>query len=147
MSTQFTDRSRKVLALAREEAAALRHDYSGTEHILLGLIREDGGVAVASLRNLQVNLEQIRERVHDSIRPGRAQVTTHEIPYTTRAKSALEYAITEAREFNHADVGTAHLLLGLLREGKCIAAQVLQSCGVTYDALRNEMLERDRGRP
>jgi ATP-dependent Clp protease ATP-binding subunit ClpC len=141
MSFLFSDRSRKVLAQAREEADTLRHDYLATEHILLGLIRQDDGVAVAVLLNLQVDLEQVRERINASIQPGNAPVTTQEIPYTTRAKSALEYAIAESRELNHAYVGTAHLLLGLLRERECIAAQVLQSFGVTYDAIRNEMLE------
>jgi ATP-dependent Clp protease ATP-binding subunit ClpC len=140
MSIQFTDRSRKVLAHARDEAGTLRHDYLGTEHILLGMIRENDGVAVAVLQNLHVELERVRERISASIQPGRAPATTHEIPYTTRAKSTLEHAIAEARESNHTYVGTVHLLMGLLRDGKCIAAQVLQSFGVTYDAVRNEML-------
>ena len=141
MNYNFTDRVRKVLAMAREEAIRLQHDYVGTEHILLGLIREGEGVAAAVLTNLNVDLEQIHERVEESVRKGKATIALGELPYTSRAKKVLEFAMSEAREFNHSYVGTEHLLLGLLREEKGIAAQVLNSLGVTLDEARTETLK------
>ncbi len=141
MNYNFTDRVRKVLAMAREEAIRLQHDYVGTEHILLGLIREGEGVAAAVLTNLNVDLEQIHERVEESVRKGKATIALGELPYTSRAKKVLEFAMAEARDFNHSYVGTEHLLLGLLREEKGIAAQVLNSLGVTLDEARDETLK------
>ena len=141
MNYNFTDRVRKVLAMAREEAIRLQHDYVGTEHILLGLIREGEGVAAAVLTNLSVDLEQIHERVEESVRKGKATIALGELPYTSRAKKVLEFAMAEARDFNHSYVGTEHLLLGLLREEKGIAAQVLNSLGVTLDEARDETLK------
>jgi ATP-dependent Clp protease ATP-binding subunit ClpC len=141
MNYNFTDRVRKVLAMAREEAIRLQHDYVGTEHILLGLIREGEGVAAAVLTNLNVDLDQIHERVEESVRKGKATIALGELPYTSRAKKVLEFAMSEAREFNHSYVGTEHLLLGLLREEKGIAAQVLNSLGVTLDEARAETLK------
>jgi ATP-dependent Clp protease ATP-binding subunit ClpC len=141
MNYNFTDRVRKVLAMAREEAIRLQHDYVGTEHILLGLIREGEGVAAAVLQNLTVDLEQIHERVEESVRKGKATIALGELPYTSRAKKVLEFAMAEARDFNHSYVGTEHLLLGLLREEKGIAAQVLNSLGVTLDEARGETLK------
>jgi ATP-dependent Clp protease ATP-binding subunit ClpC len=141
MNYNFTDRVRKVLAMAREEAIRLQHDYVGTEHILLGLIREGEGVAAAVLTNLNVDLEQIHERVEESVRKGKATIALGELPYTSRAKKVLEFAMAEARDFNHSYVGTEHLLLGLLREEKGIAAQVLNSLGVTLDEAREETLK------
>ncbi len=136
MNYNFTDRVRKVLAMAREEAIRLKHDYVGTEHILLGLIREGEGVAAAVLMNLNVDLDQIHERVGEKVRPGKATIALGELPYTSRAKKVLEYAMAEARELNHSYVGTEHLLLGLLREEKGIAAQVLNSLGVSLEEAR-----------
>ncbi|MDX1675882.1 MAG: Clp protease N-terminal domain-containing protein, partial [Longimicrobiales bacterium] len=141
MNYNFTDRVRKVLAMAREEAIRLQHDYVGTEHILLGLIREGEGVAAAVLTNLNVDLEQIHERIEESVKKGKATIALGELPYTSRAKKVLEYAMAEARELNHSYVGTEHLLLGLLREEKGIAAQVLNSLGLTLDDARNETLK------
>ena len=141
MNYNFTDRVRKVLAMAREEAIRLQHDYVGTEHILLGLIREGEGVAAAVLENLSVDLEQIHERVEESVRKGKATIALGELPYTSRAKKVLEFAMAEARDFNHSYVGTEHLLLGLLREEKGIAAQVLNSLGVSLDNARGETLK------
>ena len=141
MNYNFTDRVRKVLAMAREEAIRLQHDYVGTEHILLGLIREGEGVAAAVLMNLNVDLEQIHERIEESVRKGKATIALGELPYTSRAKKVLEYAMAEARELNHSYVGTEHLLLGLLREEKGIAAQVLNSLGVTLEEARAETLK------
>jgi ATP-dependent Clp protease ATP-binding subunit ClpC len=127
--------------MAREEAIRLQHDYVGTEHILLGLIREGEGVAAAVLMNLNVDLEQIHERIEESVRKGKATIALGELPYTSRAKKVLEYAMAEARELNHSYVGTEHLLLGLLREEKGIAAQVLNSLGVSLEEARAETLK------
>lgn len=137
----FTERVRKVLAMAREEAARLHHEYVGTEHILLGLIREGEGVAAAVLQNLSVDLEEVQNRIEDTVKKGKAaQATGPDLPYTSRAKKVLELAMGEARELNHSYVGTEHLLLGLLREEKGIAAQVLTDSGVNLEAARGETL-------
>src|SRR6186997_2483920 len=137
----FTDRVRKVLQMAREEAARLHHEYVGTEHILLGLIREGEGVAAAVLTNLNVDLEDIQQKIEETVKKGKAAAAAGpDLPYTSRAKKVLELAMTEARELNHSYVGTEHLLLGLLREEKGIAAQVLTDAGVNLDAARTETL-------
>ena len=133
----FTERVRKVLAMAREEAARLHHEYVGTEHILLGLIREGEGVAAAVLQNLSVDLDEMQQKIEETVKKGKAvQATGPDLPYTSRAKKVLELAMSEARELNHSYVGTEHLLLGLLREEKGIAAQVLTDAGVNLDAAR-----------
>src|SRR5690606_25146028 len=137
----FTDRVRKVLQMAREEAARLHHEYVGTEHILLGLIREGEGVAAAVLTNLGVDLEDIQQKIEETVKKGKAAAATGpELPYTSRAKKVLELAMMEARELNHSYVGTEHLLLGLLREEKGIAAQVLTDAGVSLEQARAETL-------
>ncbi len=137
----FTDRVRKVLQMAREEAARLHHEYVGTEHILLGLIREGEGVAAAVLTNLNVDLEEIQQKIEETVKKGKASSAPGpDLPYTSRAKKVLELAMTEARELNHSYVGTEHLLLGLLREEKGIAAQVLTDAGVTLEQSRSETL-------
>jgi ATP-dependent Clp protease ATP-binding subunit ClpC len=137
----FTDRVRKVLQMAREEAARLHHEYVGTEHILLGLIREGEGVAAAVLTNLNVDLEEIQQKIEETVKKGKASSAPGpDLPYTSRAKKVLELAMTEARELNHSYVGTEHLLLGLLREEKGIAAQVLTDAGVTLEQSRAETL-------
>jgi ATP-dependent Clp protease ATP-binding subunit ClpC len=137
----FTDRVRKVLQMAREEAARLHHEYVGTEHILLGLIREGEGVAAAVLTNLNVDLEEIQQKIEETVKKGKASAAVGpDLPYTSRAKKVLELAMTEARELNHSYVGTEHLLLGLLREEKGIAAQVLTDAGVSLEQSRAETL-------
>ena len=137
----FTERVRKVLAMAREEAARLHHEYVGTEHILLGLIREGEGVAATVLQNLNVELDEVQQKIEETVRKGKAvQATGPDLPYTSRAKKVLELAMAEARELNHSYVGTEHLLLGLLREEKGIAAQVLTDAGVGLEAARAETL-------
>src|ERR1044071_4383077 len=137
----FTERVRKVLAMAREEAARLHHEYVGTEHILLGVIGEGEGVAATVLQNLSVELDDLRHAVEAAVKRGKAgQTTGPDLPYTSRAKKVLELAMAEARELNHSYVGTEHLLLGLLREEKGIAAQVLTDAGVNLDAARAETL-------
>ncbi len=137
----FTERVRKVLAMAREEAARLHHEYVGTEHILLGLIREGEGVAATVLQNLNVELDEVQQKIEETVRKGKAvQATGPDLPYTSRAKKVLELAMAEARELSHSYVGTEHLLLGLLREEKGIAAQVLTEAGVSLEAARAETL-------
>ncbi len=137
----FTERVRKVLAMAREEAERLRHEYVGTEHILLGLIREGEGVAAAVLQNLSIDLDEIQQKIEDTVKKGKAAAATGpDLPYTSRAKKVLELAMAEARDLTHNYVGTEHLLLGLLREEKGIAAQVLTDAGINLDAARAETL-------
>jgi ATP-dependent Clp protease ATP-binding subunit ClpC len=127
--------------MAREEAQRLHHEYVGTEHILLGLIREGEGVAAAVLQNLNVDLDEVQQKIEETVKKGKAvQATGPDLPYTSRAKKVLELAMSEARELNHSYVGTEHLLLGLLREEKGIAAQVLTEAGVNLDAARTETL-------
>ena len=137
----FTERVRKVLAMAREEAERLRHEYVGTEHILLGLIREGEGVAAAVLQNLSIDLDEIQQKIEDTVKKGKAAAATGpDLPYTSRAKKVLELAMAEARDLTHNYVGTEHLLLGLLREEKGIAAHVLTGAGINLDAARAETL-------
>ncbi len=137
----FTERVRKVLSMARDEAARLHHEYVGTEHILLGLIREGEGVAAAVLQNLNVDLDEIIQKIEDTVKKGKAAPSqASDLPYTSRAKRVLELAVLEARDLNHSYVGTEHMLLGLLREEKGIAAQVLIDAGVNLDATRTETL-------
>jgi len=137
----FTDRVRKVLQMAREEAARLHHEYVGTEHILLGLIREGEGVAAAVLTNLGVELEDVQQKIEETVKKGKAaSAAGPELPYTSRAKKVLELAMVEARELNHSYVGTEHLLLGLLKEEKGIAAQVLTDAGISLEQARAETL-------
>ncbi len=141
MNYNFTDRVRKVLAMAREEAIRLQHDYVGTEHILLGLIREGEGVAAAVLSNLAADLDELHRLVEENVRRGKSASTIGELPYTSRAKKVLEYAMAEARELNHSYVGTEHLLLGLLREEKGLAAKVLGELGIGLEDARAETLK------
>jgi|SRR5690348_10481662 len=137
----FTERVRKVLAMAREEAVDLHHEFVGTEHILLGLIREGEGVAATVLQNLDADFDEIRARIEAKVKKGRpGQSTGPDLPYTSRAKKVLELAMSETRELNHSYVGTEHLLLGLLREEKGLAAQVLIELGVNLETARAETL-------
>ena len=136
----FTQRVRKVLAAAREESARLRHEYVGTEHMLLALLRESGGVSAAVLQGLDVDTEAVRLAVEGSVKEGRGERTGFDLPYTSRAKKVLELGMSEARELGHHYVGSEHLLIGLLREEKGIAAQVLRECGASVEAVRAETL-------
>lgn len=137
----FTDRVRKVLQLAREEAARLRHEYVGTEHILLGLIKEGEGVAVAVLTNLRVDPAKVCEWIEDMVKKGpeSRQNTGPDLPYTSRAKKILELSTSAARELHNAYVGTEHLLLGVLREEKGLGAEALSAHGVTLEMARAEV--------
>jgi hypothetical protein len=136
----FTERVRKVLAMAREESARLHHEYVGTEHILLGLLREGQGVASTVLDNLGVDPEALRDQVEAIVKKGRSRETGPDLPYTSRAKMVLELAMTQARDLSHSYVGTEHLLLGLIAEQKGIAAQLLIDAGVTFDRAHTEVL-------
>src|SRR6266487_496814 len=137
----FTDRVRWVLQAAREEAARLRNAHVGTEHLLLALVRDRGGVAQRVLLSFQADLEGIRRAVESKIKQGESAIAEgQDLPYTSPAKRVLELAMSEARELNHRYVGTEHLLLGLLREEKGIAAQVLTAAGVTLERARAETL-------
>src|SRR5438132_2388861 len=137
----FTDRVRWVLQASREEAARLRNAHVGTEHLLLALVRDRGGVAQRVLLSFQADLEAIRRAVEGKLEKGEAAVADREqLPWTSRAKKVLELAMSEARELEHRYVGTEHLLLGLLREEKGIAAQVLTEAGVTLERARAETL-------
>ena len=140
MFNRFTERARKVIILAKEEARRFNHDYIGTEHILLGLIREGEGVAAAVLQKLEVSLENIRLEIEKLVQPGPTTQIIGDIPFTPRAKKALELAAEEARSLGHNYIGTEHLLLGLIREGEGIASQVLLNLGMDLNSVRNEVM-------
>jgi DNA-binding transcriptional regulator YhcF (GntR family) len=146
MKYNFTDRTRKVLALAREEAIRMGHDYVGTEHLLLGLVREGKGLGFAVLGKAGVEAEALEAAVHKSVRRGNAVMKIGELPYTSRAKKVLEFAMTEARELNHSYVGTEHLLLGLLREERGIAARVILAEGLDLETARGLVQRQLPGR-
>ena len=128
MFERFTDRARRVVVLAQEEARMLNHDYIGTEHILLGLIREGDGVAAKALESLGISLEAVRQQVEEIIGRGQQAPSGH-IPFTPRAKKVLELSLREALQLGHNYIGTEHILLGLIREGEGVAAQVLVKLG------------------
>src|SRR6186713_1222411 len=140
MFERFTDRARKVMALANQEAQRFNHEYIGTEHILLGLVKEGSGVGANVLKNLDVDLRKVRLEVEKLVKSGPDMVTMGKLPQTPRAKKVIEYAIEEARNLNHNYVGTEHLLLGLLREHDGVAAQVLMNLNLKLEEVREEVL-------
>ena len=140
MYERFTDRARKVMQLANQEAQRFNHEYIGTEHILLGLVKEGSGVAANVLRNLDVDLRKIRLEVEKLVQSGPEMVTIGKLPQTPRAKKVIEYSMEEARNLNHNYVGTEHILLGLLREQEGVAAQVLMNLGMKLEDVREEVL-------
>ncbi|MBM3982243.1 MAG: ATP-dependent Clp protease ATP-binding subunit [Planctomycetes bacterium] len=142
MYERFTDRARKVMQLANQEAQRFNHEYIGTEHVLLGLVKEGSGVAANVLKNLDIDLRKIRLEVEKIVQhgPGGEQVVMGRLPHTPRAKKVIEYSIEEARNLNHNYVGTEHLLLGLLREQEGVAAQVLMNLGLKLEDVREEVL-------
>jgi ATP-dependent Clp protease ATP-binding subunit ClpC len=140
MFERFTDRARKVMALANQEAQRFNHEYIGTEHILLGLVKEGSGVGANVLKNLDIDLRKVRLEVEKLVKSGPETVTMGKLPQTPRAKKVIEYAIEEARNLNHNYVGTEHLLLGLLREQDGVAAQVLMNLNVRLEDVREEVL-------
>ncbi len=140
MFDRFTDRARRVIVLAQDEARMLNHNYIGTEHILLGLIHEGEGVAAKALEALGISLEAVREQVEEIIGQGQQTPTGH-IPFTPRAKKVLELSMREALQINHPYIGTEHILLGLIREGEGVAAQVLIKLGADLNRVRNQVLQ------
>ena len=140
MYERFTDRARKVMALANQEAQRFNHEYIGTEHILLGLVKEGSGVGATVLKNLDIDLRKVRLEVEKLVKSGPDMVTMGKLPQTPRAKKVIEYAIEEARTLGHNYVGTEHLLLGLLRERDGVAAQVLMNLGMKLEEVREEVL-------
>src|SRR5438105_7447423 len=140
MYERFTDRARKVMQLANQEAQRLKHEYIGTEHILLGLMKEGSGVAANVLKNLDIDLRKIRLEIEKIVQLGPDVVAMGKLPQTPRAKKVIEYSIEEARNLNHNYIGTEHLLLGLLREREGLAAQVLESLGLNLQGVRQEVL-------
>lgn len=140
MFERFTDRARKVMALANQEAQRFNHEYIGTEHILLGLVKEGSGVGANVLKNLDVDIKKLRLEIEKLVKSGPDMVTMGKLPQTPKAKKVIEYAIEEARALNHNYVGTEHILLGLLRETEGIAAQVLMNLGLKLEDVRQEVL-------
>ena len=140
MFERFTDRARKVMALANQEAQRFNHEYIGTEHILLGLVKEGNGVGANVLRNLDVDVKKLRLEIEKLVKSGPDMVTMGKLPQTPRTKKVIEFAIEEARSLNHNYVGTEHILLGLLRETEGIAAQVLMNLGLKLEDVRQEVL-------
>ncbi|MDA0803704.1 MAG: ATP-dependent Clp protease ATP-binding subunit [Planctomycetota bacterium] len=140
MFERLTDRAKKVMALANQEAQRFNHEYIGTEHILLGLVKEGSGVGANVLKNLGIDLRKVRMEVEKLVKSGPEMVTMGKLPQTPRAKKVSEYALEEARALNHNYVGTEHLLLGLLREQDGVAAQVLQNLGLKLEEVREEVL-------
>jgi len=140
MFERFTDRARKVMALANQEAQRFNHEYIGTEHVLLGLVKEGSGVGANVLRSLDIDLRKVRLEVEKLVKSGPDMVTMGKLPQTPRAKKVIEYAIEEARSLNHNYVGTEHMLLGLLREHDGVAAQVLMNLGLKLEEVRDGVL-------
>jgi deoxycytidylate deaminase len=147
MFERWTDRSRKIMALANQEAQRFNHEYIGTEHILLGLVKEGSGVAANVLKKLGVDLRKVRLEVEKLVKSGPEMVTMGKLPQTPRSKRVLEYAVEEARELHNNYLGTEHILLGLLREGDGIAAQILMNLGLDVQKVRDEVLSLLGGTP
>ena len=137
---RFTDRARRVVVLAQEEARLLNHNYIGTEHILLGLIHEGEGVAAKALESLGISLEAVRAQVEEIIGHGGSAPSGH-IPFTPRAKKVLELSLREALQLGHNYIGTEHILLGLIREGEGVAAQVLVKLGADLSRVRQQVIQ------
>ena len=139
MFKRFTDRARRVVVLAQEEARMLNHNYVGTEHILLGLIHEGEGVAAKALESLGISLEAVRAQVEEIIGQGQ-QIPSGHIPFTPRAKKVMELSLREALQLGHDYIGTEHILLGLIREGDGVAAQVLIRLGADLERVRQQVI-------
>src|ERR1700685_1302201 len=146
MFERFTDRARNVVVLAQQEARLLKHNYIGTEHILLGLVRESDGLAAKALEALGIGLDAVREQVEEIIGRGQKSPSGH-IPFTPRAKKVLELSLREALQFGHNYIGTEHILLGLIREGDGVAAQVLVRLGGDLSAVRQQVIRLLRENP
>ena len=146
MFERFTDRARRVVVLAQEEARMLNHNYIGTEHILLGLIHEGEGVAAKALESLGISLDAVRQQVEEIIGQGQQAPSGH-IPFTPRAKKVLELSLREALQLGHNYIGTEHILLGLIREGDGVAAQVLVKLGADLNRVRQQVIQLLHGHP
>ena len=139
MFERFTERARQVVVLAQDEARALKHNYIGTEHILLGLLREEEGLAARVLDSLEITVEEVRAQVARIVGQG-DEVTTGQIPFTPRAKKVLELALREALSLGHNYIGTEHILLGLVRENEGVAARILLDFDADAEKIRNEII-------
>ena len=146
MFERFTDRARRVIVLAQEEARMLNHNYIGTEHILLGLIHEGEGVAAEALESLGISLDAVRQQVEEIIGQGQEAPSGH-IPFTPRAKKVLELSLRESLQLGHNYIGTEHILLGLIREGDGVAAQVLVRLGADLNLVRHQVIQLIARRP
>ena len=144
MFERFTDGARRAVVLAQEEARMLNHDYIGTEHILIGLLREDGGVAGGGLESLGISVDAVRQRVKEIIGTGEQAPSGH-VPFTPRAKKVLELSLRESLQLGHDYIGPEHIMLGLIREGDGVAAQVLVMLGADLNRLRQQVLQRLHG--
>jgi ATP-dependent Clp protease ATP-binding subunit ClpC len=136
---RFTERARQAVVLAQDESRTLKHDYIGTEHLLLGLLRETDGLAARVLENLDVTLEEVRHQVAHIVGPG-DEATPGQIPFTPRAKKVLELALREALSLGHNYIGTEHILLGLAREKEGVAARILLDFDADAEKIRNELI-------
>ena len=146
MFERFSDRGRRVVVLAQDEARRLDHNYIGTEHILLGLLNEGRGVAARALESLGISLEVVRQQVEEIIGRGQGPSPSGHIPFTPRAKKVLELSLREALQLGHTYIGTEHILLGLIREGEGVAAQVLVGLGVDLNRSRQQVIALLTGR-
>jgi ATP-dependent Clp protease ATP-binding subunit ClpC len=141
MFDRFTDRAKKVMNLARQEAQRFNHEYLGTEHVLLGLVQEGSGVAANVLRNMGIDLNKIRVEVEKIVKTGPSHTPMGQLPFTPRAKKVLELSMEEAQNLGHNYIGTEHLLLGLIKENEGIAAQVLMNLSIKLEDVREEVLD------
>ena len=141
MFERFTDRARRVVVLAQDEARDLNHNYIGTEHILLGMLREGEGVAAAALHELGISLESARQRVEEIIGRGKQEPAAGHIPFTPRAKKVLELALRESLQLGHDYIGTEHILLGLVREGEGVGVQALTQLGAGEIRVRRQVIQ------
>ena len=141
MFERFTDRARRLVVLAQDEARSLNHNWIGTEHLLIALIRENSGVGAKALESLGISLDAARQQVESIIGRGQVPVGDGPIPFTPRAKKVLDLSLLEARQLGHDYIGTEHILLGLIREGEGVAAKALDALGVTFDVVREKVEE------
>jgi ATP-dependent Clp protease ATP-binding subunit ClpC len=137
---RFTERARQVVVLAQDEARALKHNYIGTEHLLLGLLREEEGLAARVLESFDVTVEKVREQVKRLVGQGDEEIVTGQIPFTPRAKKVLELALREALSLGHNYIGTEHVLLGIVRENQGVAARILLDLDADAEKIRDETI-------
>jgi ATP-dependent Clp protease ATP-binding subunit ClpC len=137
---RFTERARQVVVLAQDEARALKHNYIGTEHLLLGLLREEEGLAARVLESFDITVEEVREQVKRLVGQGDEEIGTGQIPFTPRAKKVLELALSEALSLGHNYIGTEHVLLGVVRENQGVAARILLDFDADAETIRNEII-------